>query len=129
LKKKLNWTLFFVHYIDARRHEPEHNASKYPTAAAASVAEQLDMMHEATSLANTSLLQMQLTSVLQTVKERGIFKLSRRIANNETSKRIGLTTSNLRFARMNLNTHGRIAEGKEETGTTLLGQTERQTLN
>lgn len=42
---------------------PEHNASKYPTAAAASVVEQLDMMHEATSLANTSLLQMQLTSV------------------------------------------------------------------
>jgi len=47
-----------------RRDEPEHNASKYPTAAAASAGEQLDMTHEATSLANTPLLQMQLTSVL-----------------------------------------------------------------
>jgi len=42
---------------------PEHNASKYPIAAAASVVEQLDMMHEATSLANTLLLQTHLTSV------------------------------------------------------------------
>lgn len=41
----------------------EHNASKYPIAAAASVDEQLDTMHEATSLANTSLLQIQWTSV------------------------------------------------------------------
>jgi hypothetical protein len=69
-RKKLNWTSFFARYVDARRHEPEHNASKYPIAAAASVVEQLDMMHEATSLANTLLLQMHLTSVLQMGKER-----------------------------------------------------------
>lgn len=85
------------------------------------------MMHEATSLANTSLLQMHLTSVLQMEKKRRGFELSRcsRCVNN---KEIGLTTSNLRLARMNLNTHQRNGEGKVETETTLLGRTERQSL-
>jgi len=51
------------------------------------------------------------------------------MAYKETSEGIGLTTSNLRFARMNLNTPERKEEGKVETGTTLLEWTERQSLN
>jgi hypothetical protein len=89
------------------------------------------MMHEATSLANTSLLQMQLTSVLQNGKreKRGDLNSPGAFLKQDTSKRIGLTTSNLRFARMSQNTQERNEEGKVETGTTLLGRTERQSLN
>jgi hypothetical protein len=56
---------------DARgRGEPEHNASKYPTAVAASAGEQLDTMHVDTLSANVLLLQMQLTSDLQMRKNK-----------------------------------------------------------
>ena len=91
-------------------------------------------MHEATLLANTSLLQMQLTSVLQMGKERKKY-LSSPFRAHRKSKRIELTMSNLRFALMKLYTQERNEEGKVKvrvrvrTGTTLLTQTERQSLN
>jgi hypothetical protein len=63
--------VIFVHDAGAIEcGEPEHNASKYPTAVAASAGEQLDTMHVETSLANVLLLQMQLTSDLQTKNKK-----------------------------------------------------------
>lgn len=59
--------LFVV--VDARgRNGLEHNSSKYLSAATTSADEQLDKMHDDALLANVLLLQMQLTSVLQTKK-------------------------------------------------------------
>ena len=58
---------FFVYDADARGCDGlEHNASKNSSAATVSVDVQFDKMHDDTPLANVLLLQMQLTSVLQT---------------------------------------------------------------
>lgn len=63
--------LTFVYDADARGCDGlEHSVSKYSSAVTASVDEQLDKMHDDTSLTNVLLLHMQLTSVLQTEKGR-----------------------------------------------------------
>lgn len=62
-----------------------------------------------------------------------IFEFSRYISDKENNERIGLTPSNLRFARMKMNTKECRGKGKVkvkvEPGPTLPGRTERQSIN